>query len=32
MGRSGMEIGILPCVFNGIPDVSLVLLEKKIEV
>ena len=22
------EIGILPCVFNGIPDVSLVLLEK----
>lgn len=26
------EIGILPCVFNGIPDVSLVLLEKKIEV
>ena len=24
------EIGIVPCVFNGIPDVSLVLLEKKL--
>lgn len=24
------EIGIVPCVFNGIPDVMLVLLEKKV--
>ena len=24
------EIGIVPCVFNGIPGVSLVLLEKKL--
>lgn len=24
------EIGILPCVFNGIPDVNLVMLEKKV--
>ena len=24
------EIGIVPCVFNGIPDVHLVLLEKKL--
>lgn len=24
------EIAVLPCVFNGIPDVDLVLLEKKI--
>jgi len=24
------EAGIVPCVFNGIPDVQLVLLEKKI--
>lgn len=25
------EIGIVPCVFNGIPDVQLVLLEKACE-
>ena len=24
------EIGIVPCVFNGIPDVKLVLLEKRV--
>lgn len=24
------EIGIVPCVFNGIPDVDLVLLEKEV--
>lgn len=26
------EAGIVPCVFNGIPDVQLVCLEKKLEV
>ena len=25
------EIGVVPCVFNGIPNVRLVLLEKKLE-
>ena len=25
------EVDIVPCVFNGIPDVQLVLLEKKLE-
>lgn len=24
------EVGILPCTFNGIPDIGLVLLEKKL--
>lgn len=24
------ERGILPCLFNGIPDVKLVMLEKKL--
>ena len=26
------EIGIVPCVFNGLEDVNLVLIEKSLEI
>ena len=29
-GLGYWEAGIMPCVFNGIPDVQLVCLEKKL--
>ena len=30
-GLGYRETGLVPCVFNGIPDVQLVCLEKKLD-